>query len=360
MVYMQRALELAKEAVGISSPNPPVGAVLVKNGQIVGEGHTLPPGQAHAEIIAITQAGKAANGSSLYTTLEPCCHFGKTPPCTRQIIEAGIKEVHVAFIDPNPLVDGKGIDELRNAGISIHVDRVEQESAEIMEGYVKVMSSGNPFVTAKFAMSLDGKISTASGDSKWITSTESRAIARKLRGKADAILVGIGTVLQDDPHLTVRDAEENLYERQPVRIILDSYGRLPLDAKLLKEPGLSLIVATDVEERKVNALTQLGAEVIFVSGQNGLIDLAELMKLLTQRGFLSLIVEGGSQILGSFFDAGLVDKVVGFVSPIILGGLDSPSPVGGNGAVNIADSFRLERSTITTIGSDVMITGYLR
>lgn len=360
MVYMQRALELAEEAVGISSPNPPVGAVLVKDGQIVGEGHTLPPGQAHAEIIAITQAGRSANGSSLYTTLEPCCHFGKTPPCTRQIIEAGIKEVHVAFIDPNPLVNGKGIDDLRNAGISIHIDEVGQEAVEIMEGYVKVMSSGKPFVTAKFAMSLDGKISTSSGDSKWITSAESRAAARRLRGKADAILVGIGTVLQDDPHLTFRDADGNLCERQPVRIVLDSYGRLPLDAKLLREPGLSLIVATDIEEQKVNALTQLGAEVIFVSGQNGSIDLTELMELLTQRGFLSLIVEGGSHILGSFFDADLVDKVVGFVSPIILGGSESLSPVGGNGADRVADSFRLERSKITTIGSDVMITGYVR
>ena len=360
MVFMQRALELAKEAVGISSPNPPVGAVLVKDSHIVGEGHTLPPGQAHAEIIAITQAGGAANGSSLYTTLEPCCHFGKTPPCTTQIIEAGIKEVHVAFIDPNPLVDGKGLDELRNAGIHIYVDGVDQEDAEIMDGYVKVMSTGNPFVIAKFAMSLDGKISTSSGDSKWITSSDSRDMARKLRGKVDGVIVGIGTVLQDDPHLTVRDAEGNLYDRQPVRIVLDSYGRLPLDAKLLKEPGVSLVVTTSIEEQKVNSLTDLGAEVISVSGQNGLVDLTELMKLLTRRGFLSVMVEGGSQVLGSFFDTGLVDKVVGFVSPVILGGSESPSPVGGNGAVKISDSFRLERSKITTVGSDVMITGYLR
>lgn len=360
MIYMERALELAKEAVGISSPNPPVGAVLVKDGCIVGEGYTLPPGQSHAEIRAITEAGKAAKGSSLYTTLEPCCHFGKTPPCTKQIIDAGITEVHVAFIDPNPLVDGKGIHELEDAGINVYVDKDNQEVASIMEGYVKFMSSGNPFVIAKFAMSLDGKISTRSGDSKWITSEESRSIARGLRSKVDAVIVGIGTVLQDDPYLTVRNDAGESIERQPVRIVLDSYGRLPLNAKLLKEPGLSLIVTTVVEEQKVNELKSLGAEVIYVYGQNGLIDLKELMGLLAKRGILSLLVEGGSEVLGSFFDLSLIDKVIGFVSPLILGGSESPSPVAGKGVFSMDDSFRLERSIITMIGTDVMIAGYLK
>ncbi len=312
MVYMQRALELARRAVAISSPNPPVGAVIVKDGEIVGEGYTLSPGKSHAEVIAIKQAGYRANGSALYTTLEPCCHFGKTPPCTGQIIDSGIKEVHIAFVDPNPLVDGKGIQELKDAGIKIYLDEYSDQVSEIIEAYVKFMQSGEPFVVAKFAMSLDGKISTRSGQSKWITSEESRHVSRTLRSIVDGVLVGIGTVLQDDPMLTVRDQGGNSVDRQPLRIILDSSARIPLSSNMLKQPGSTLIATSDpsVEtESRIKNLREMGVEIVSIPGEDGLVDLVELMKILGQRGILSIMVEGGSRVLGSFFDLDLVDKI---------------------------------------------------
>ena len=209
MDYMKRAIELAREALGRSSPNPPVGAVIVKDGRIVGEGSTMPRGQAHAEVIALRQAGQQAKGAVLYTTLEPCCHFGRTPPCTRDIIQAGIVEVHTALVDPNPLVNGMGLAELREAGVETRLEEEWEEAVEVAEAYVRFITTGLPFVIAKFAMSIDGKIASASGDSKWITSEEARCDARVLRGQVDAVAVGIETALSDDPRLTARDMDGN-------------------------------------------------------------------------------------------------------------------------------------------------------
>ena len=203
MDYMKRAIELAREALGRSSPNPPVGAVIVKDGRIVGEGSTMPRGQAHAEVIALRQAGQQAKGAVLYTTLEPCCHFGRTPPCTRDIIQAGIVEVHTALVDPNPLVNGMGLAELREAGVETRLEEEWEEAVEVAEAYVRFVTTGLPFVIAKFAMSIDGKIASASGDSKWITSEEARCDARVLRGQVDAVAVGIETALSDDPRRRV-------------------------------------------------------------------------------------------------------------------------------------------------------------
>ena len=236
-------------------------------------------------------------------------------------------------------------------------------TGEIIEAYVKFIQSGEPFVIAKFAMSLDGKISTRSGQSKWITSEESRHVSRTLRGTVDGVLVGIGTVLQDNPMLTVRDQNGKSFERQPLRIILDSSARTPLSSNVLKQPGSTLIVTSRLDvntENRVQGLQEIGAEVVSIPGDDGSVDIAELIKILGQRGILSLMVEGGSRVLGSFFDLDLVDKVVGFISPVILGGEKSLSPVAGYGIESISDSMRLKNTRTRVIGDDVMITGYSR
>ena len=361
MEHMKRALDLARQAIGISSPNPPVGALVVKDNQIVGEGHTLAPGQAHAEIIALGQAGTAAKGATLYTTLEPCCHFGRTPPCTQSIIRSGIKEVKIALVDPNPVVNGKGIAQLRNSGIIVNIeDTLAKEAEETAEAYLKFTASRLPFVTAKFAMSLDGKIATGSGDSKWITSEESRRQSRILRSQVDAVVVGIGTVIKDDPRLTVRDECGIPSNDQPIRVVVDSTARVPLDSKLLAEPGLSIIATAKPDIENAKRLLEAGAEIIEAPGDDGTVDLQYLLASLAARRITSVLVEGGGILLGSFFDLGLVDKVVAFVSPVIIGGEDARSPVKGIGAATMAGALRLKRSSTYLIGEDLVITGYVR
>ncbi|MBI2855244.1 MAG: bifunctional diaminohydroxyphosphoribosylaminopyrimidine deaminase/5-amino-6-(5-phosphoribosylamino)uracil reductase RibD, partial [Chloroflexi bacterium] len=292
MDYMRWALELAREALGVSSPNPPVGAVVVRDGQIVGEGHTLPPGQAHAEIVALRQAADQARGATIYTTLEPCCHFGRTPPCTREIIQAGVAEVHAALIDPNPLVNGMGMAELEAAGIKTHLGECEAEAREIAEGYIKLMTTGLPFVVAKFAMSLDGKIATASGESRWITSEEARRYAAELRRQSDAVMVGIGTALADDPRLTARDGKGNPLERQPLRIVVDSSARLSTSAQIFKEPGPVLVATAGALEAETQALRSAGAKVVSLPAEDGTVDLGALLCALGEQEVTSVLVEG--------------------------------------------------------------------
>ncbi len=357
---MQRALELSREALGLSSPNPPVGAVVVKDGQVVGEGHTLPPGQSHAEVIALRQAGERAMGARLYTTLEPCCHFGKTPPCTRDIIRAGVSDVHVATLDPNPLVNGKGLAELREAGLGVHLDECGDEARQVVEAYSRFIETGLPFVTAKFAMSLDGKIATVSGDSRWISSEAARRRAAELRRQSDAVMVGIGTVLADDPRLTARDESGQPLPRQPLRVVVEGAAALPDGAQLLREPGRVLVATPAAAPERTHALSSAGADVACLPAGDGSVDLPALLKALGERGVTSLLVEGGGALLGSLFDAGLVDKVIAFVSPVILGGRGAPTPVAGAGAAAMADAIRLARSQVEVIGVDVMITGYVR
>ena len=240
--YMGLALSLAERAVGSVSPNPPVGAVLVRDGEVVGEGYTRPPGQAHAEIVAIRQAGPRARGATLYTTLEPCNHQGRTGPCSEAIIEAGVAEVHSAVMDPNPHVKGGGLSRLSEAGIAVSTGEMAGEASRLIEAYAKHVTTGTPFVTAKFAMSLDGKIATRTGSSQWITGEEARAYAHRLRAASDAVMVGINTVLADDPRLTARDESGAALGRQPLRVVVDSRGRIPREARMLGEPGSTLIV----------------------------------------------------------------------------------------------------------------------
>ena len=359
MDYMERALSLARQALGHVSPNPAVGAVLVRDGVIVGEGFTQPPGSDHAEIVALKHAGAKARGAVLYVTLEPCCHFGRTPPCSRALIDAGIAEVHLAMLDPNTLVSGKGRLELEQAGIKTVTGEHEAEARELNETYIKYITTGFPFVIAKFAMSLDGKIATGSGDSRWISGEVARDYVQEIRKTVDAIIVGVNTVLTDDPQLTARSASGEVRSRQPLRIIADAQGRTPANARVLKGPGRALLaVDEDLDSDRVHALEQAGAEIIRLPSKEGLVDLKTLFKLLGQRQATSVMAEGGGQLFGSLFDQGLVDKVVAFVSPMIIGGKDARVAVAGRGVDKISQALRLRRISVKMLDQDIMVTGY--
>ena len=356
---MSHALELARRAEGRVSPNPPVGAVLVRDGEVIGRGYTQPPGQSHAEVLALREAGEAARGAALYTTLEPCSHHGRTPPCTDAIIEAGVAEVHAAVLDPNPNVRGGGLAILAEAGVSTRIGEGEAKARLLLEAYVKYVTTGTPFVTAKFAMSLDGKIATRIGDSKWISGEKARRRVHRLRAASDAVMVGINTVLADDPRLTARDKKGVPLERQPLRVVVDTSGRMPLDAPMLGEPGRTLVAAGDLDESAAAALRDAGAEVVSLPGDGPSVDLAALMDALaSEHGVTSMLVEGGATLLGSLFDLGLVDKVIAFVSPVIVGGQTAPTPVAGAGFERMADTLRLERVRWDRYGRDMAITGY--
>lgn len=290
------ALPLAKLALGQVSPNPAVGAVVVKNNVAVGQGYTRPPGSHHAEVVALEKAGAEARGSTMYTTLEPCCHYGRTPPCAQTIIDAGIAEVHMAMLDPNPLVSGRGKDGLEKAGIKTFVGEHEQEARDLNEAYIKYITTGMPFVTAKYAMSLDGKTATRSGESKWISGDEARHNVHNLRFASDAVMVGAGTVRADDPHLTARSCggRGGIARKQPLRVIVDGKGRTPLSARLFGEPGKTLLVlGRSAKTGEAAAFTQAGAELLELPSAEGHIDLAKLLKALGERQITSVLVEGG-------------------------------------------------------------------
>ena len=356
---MRRAVSLARQALGSTSPNPAVGAVVVKNGEIVGEGFTQPAGEDHAEIVALREAGPRANGATLYVTLEPCNHFGRTPPCTDAIIDAGISAVQVAIVDPNPAVSGGGVERLESDGIPTHLGAESAAVRRQLEAWLKLVTTGRPFITAKFAMSLDGKISTHTGDSKWITGDKARWHVHKMRARSDAVMVGIGTALADDPRLTARDERGNPLARQPLRVIVDSRGRLPATARLLVEPGETLIaVGSGVDGLQIGEHGE-GVEFRQFPLHDRHIDLQHLTEFLAkERDITSIMVEGGGILLGALFDLGLVDKVVAFVAPTIIGGASAPSPVGGLGAEMMADAVELERVRWKRLGRDMLITGY--
>ena len=359
MTFVEHALSLARRALGSASPNPAVGAVVVKDGVVVGEGWTQPPGRDHAEVMALKQAGEAAVGAVLYTTLEPCNHHGRTPPCAEAIIDARVAEVHAALKDPNSLVVGDGLTRLREAGISTFVGEGEEQARVVMEAYLKFVAVGLPFVTAKFAMSLDGKTATRTGDSMWISGEQARRYVHDLRATSDAIMVGINTVLVDDPRLTARDDGEAPLERQPVRVVVDSRGRLAGGARLLSEPGRTLVAVADVDETTYSRLRASGAEVERVPAEDGSVDLEELLRRLGRdMDIISLLVEGGSTLFGSLFEMRLVDKVIGFVAPVIIGGKEAPSPVGRVGVDSLADVLRLKGVEVSRFGDDVAIIGY--
>jgi len=347
--------------MGYTSPNPAVGAVLVKDGVAVGMGYTQPAGLDHAEITAIRQAGDRACGATMYVTLEPCAHYGRTPPCTQAIIDAGISDVHIALLDPNPVVSGRGISRLNERGVKTHVGMCQEEAYEINEAYIKHITTGLPFVVAKFAMSLDGKIATKTGDSKWITKEEARKYAHALRYTVDAIMVGVNTVVADNPRLTAKGCggRGGIGKMQPLRLVVDSKGKVPLTAHIFEPPGeVLLAVATPFDSAKKERFVEAGAEVLELPAGRGGVDIVELLKLLGKREVVTVLVEGGGKLLGSLFDHHLVDKVLAFISPIIIGGREAVC-VGGNGVDNMAKALRLSRVDIKSFGDDILVSGYV-
>ncbi|MBO8127574.1 MAG: bifunctional diaminohydroxyphosphoribosylaminopyrimidine deaminase/5-amino-6-(5-phosphoribosylamino)uracil reductase RibD [Peptococcaceae bacterium] len=356
--YMRMALDLAVKARGRTSPNPMVGAVIVKDGQVIGRGFHTRAGQPHAEIEALRDAGEKAREATLYVNLEPCCHTGRTGPCTEAILSAGIRRVVIAMRDPNPLVAGKGIARLREHGVEVTENVLYDEARRLNEVFIKYITTRRPFIVLKAAMSLDGKIATRTGESRWITGDEARRYVHELRDRYDCILVGINTVLQDNPSLTTRlPGREG---RDPVRIILDSLARTPLDAKVVGNNSTAktiIAVTGKASASKVQALREAGVEVL-TCGDGPQVSLKELMAVLGEQSLTSILVEGGSRVHASFLAQKLVDKVVWFVAPKIIGGERAPGPVGGAGIARMSEAVRLSDMSVRTLGQDICIEGY--
>ncbi len=357
--YMRRALELARKGWGFTNPNPMVGAVLVKDGKIVGEGFHKAAGQAHAEVDAIKNAGEEAAGSELYVNLEPCSHYGRTPPCVNAIIEARIKKVVVAMEDPNPLVSGEGIRILKKAGIEVEAGVLEKEARKLNEVFIKNITTHMPFIAIKAAMSIDGKVATATGESRWISSSKSREYVHYLRTGYDGIMVGINTVLKDDPLLTSRLGD--FPKKNPVRIVVDSEAKIPLEAKMLKDiASAPVIVATTsrASEKKLEELKARGVEVKILEDCRGKVDLYKLVRKLAQEGITSILVEGGGTLNWSLLEARLVDKILIFLAPKIIGGRNAPTPVDGKGITKVQSSIKVSEINITHFENDILIEGY--
>ncbi|MBL8799209.1 MAG: bifunctional diaminohydroxyphosphoribosylaminopyrimidine deaminase/5-amino-6-(5-phosphoribosylamino)uracil reductase RibD [Planctomycetia bacterium] len=350
-LWMRRALALAERGRGYVEPNPLVGAVLVRDGQNVGEGWHQRYGQAHAEVNAIVAAGEAARGATLYVTLEPCCHHGKTPPCTDAVLRAGIRRVVTAMADPFPQVSGKGVEVLRPAGIEVAVGVLESESRQLNAPYLKLLARGRPWVHAKWAMTLDGKIATASGDSQWISNEASRRRVHALRGRMDAIIVGGGTVHADNPLLTARPPGP----RTATRIVLEGSTELPSGCQLVRTAHEAPVLVVQSRQRQMELP---GVEVIALPTEAAGVSVEALLDELGRRRMTNVLVEGGSAVLGSFLTAGALDEVHVFIAPKLAGGADAKSPIGGAGVDRIADALRLLRWSVEQIEGDIYIHGW--
>ena len=356
--FMARAIRLARRGKGLTSPNPMVGAVVVADAKVVGEGYHPGAGQPHAEVLALKHAGEAARGATLYVTLEPCCHFGRTPPCTGRIIEAGVKRVVAAVVDPDPRVSGKGADELRVAGIQVEFGALQEQAAELIEPHLKYVRTGLPLVTVKLAMSLDGRIATRTRQTRWITGEKARRFAHSLRAEADAVIVGVGTAMIDDPLLTARLVRA---KRQPRRVVVDTAARMQPTARMLQQGNGPVMVATTEQAPKesVERLRAAGAEIIVLPEKDGRVDLRALLKELGERDVRSVLVEGGAALAGSMLDDRLVDRVVFVMAPLLIGGARATSALGGKGADDIGDAVRLADVRVRRIGEDLVVQGYL-
>ena len=355
-MYMREALRLAANARGRTSPNPLVGALVVRNGRVIAHGWHRAAGTPHAEVHALNMAADLAKGATLYVTLEPCSHFGRTPPCAYRIVESGITRVVAAMVDPNPKVAGRGFEILRNAGIDVSVGICENEARSLNEVFLKWVTTNLPFVTLKTAMSLDGKIATSTGQSKWITSVASRRRVHELRDIHDSIMVGIGTVLADNPSLTSRIKGG----KNPIRVIVDSQARTPLDSNVISDGQARTIIATTNEAPidRVDALREKGADFIF-TGPGPHVDLNVLLRELASHEITSVFVEGGGTLNFSLLQAALVDKVFAFVAPMIIGGRFAPPTVGGVGFPSINDAVTLNNLSLELLDPDVLITAYV-
>jgi len=354
--FIRRALSLAARAYGRTSPNPMVGAVIVKGTRIIAEGYHKKAGTPHAEAIALEKAGARARGATLYVSLEPCCHRDKrTPPCTEKIISAGIRKVVIAMQDPNPKVGGKGIEELRRAGVEVMSGILEGRAQTLNEYYSRYITTGRPFVVLKTAMTLDGKIATPEGESKWITGEKARREVHKLRGGVDAILTAIGTVKADDPSLTCRTGRY----KSPLRIIIDPRLDISPDAKVFCMPPDTIIVTrTASNTRKKNLLRKMGAKILEHTGERA--DLAALMKEMGKSGIMSVLIEGGSSLNASALESGIVNKVMFFIAPKIIGGKESFPVVGGHAYRSLAQAYRVSDTVIKKFGDDILIAGYVK
>ncbi|MBO8158508.1 MAG: bifunctional diaminohydroxyphosphoribosylaminopyrimidine deaminase/5-amino-6-(5-phosphoribosylamino)uracil reductase RibD [Thermosyntropha sp.] len=354
---MKRALDLASKALGRTSPNPVVGAVIVKDGKIVGEGYHHKAGTPHAEIHALNQAENLAKGATMYVTLEPCSHHGRTPPCAYALIKAGIHKVVVATLDPNPKVAGRGIKILEEAGIETVVGVLESEAKKQNEVFFKHITTGMPFVSLKYAMTLDGKIATFTGDSRWISSEFSRNYVHKLRNIYDAVMVGINTVLKDNPMLNCRLEGE---KRDPVRIIVDGGLEIPLESNIVKtahKQKTIVLTSLSVDEQKCHLLREKGIDILKVGGESDNLDLRQAFKELLKQDICSILVEGGSKLNSSLMEQKLVDKIYCFIAPKIVGG-KGITPVEGKGKEFMQDAYILKSPEFTPMGDDILITAY--
>lgn len=360
--YMKRVLELAKKGWGTTSPNPMVGAVIVKNGKIIGEGYHERPGEAHAEINALNSISDRTDGAAIYVNLEPCSHYGRTPPCAKALIKAGIKRAVIAMKDPNPRVAGRGIDMMREAGIRVEVGLMEQEARILNEVFIKYITTPYPFIVQKSAVTLDGKTATATGASRWITGEDARKYVHKIRSGMKGIMVGIGTVLNDNPRLTARLKGEK--GKDPHRIIVDSRGHIPLDSNVItvKSNAKTIVATTNrMSARKEDELMDMGVEVIKVEEDaSRRVDLERLMRILHRREIDGILLEGGGTLNFSMHLLGLVDKVIYFIAPKIIGGKDAPTSVDGKGFSSLSQEVKLEKVSSRLIGNDLFIEGYVR
>ena len=358
--YMRMALRLAEKARGRTSPNPMVGAVVVKDNRVIATGYHERAGEPHAEAIALRKAGAAAQGATLYVTLEPCSHLNKrTPPCSPLVIQSGVKRVVIAMIDPNPRVSGGGVRAIRKAGVEVVTGVLEPEASRLNEEFIKHVTKKVPFVTLKIAQTLDGKIATATGESKWITGKEAREAGHRLRDRNDAILAGINTVLKDNPSLTARIAGG----RDPLRVIVDSALRISLKAKVITQTSAArTIVATlaSAPKDKIKKLQSAGAEIVLVKSDRGRVDLRDLMRKLGRMDIMSVLVEGGAEIHASALKSGIVDKVVMYIAPTLMTGSDSLCSIGGVSPIKLGHAIRLKNITSRFVGQDIMVQGYIR
>ncbi len=357
--FMREALVQAKKGLGYTSPNPAVGAVVVKDRKVMARGYHRKAGLPHAEVEALKKVGGEAPGATLYVTLEPCNHFGRTPPCTQAILKSGIKRVVVGMKDPNPGVTGRGCDLLRENGVEVVSGILEPECLRLNEGFIKFVTAGRPFVTVKSALTLDGWAATATGDARWITNESSRRFVHRLRARTDAVMVGVGTVLADDPLLTSRLGKGRT--RDPLRIILDTHLRIPREAKVLSVPSqASTLIAAgkDVNRRKLEGLEGERVSVITCPTKRGRIDLEALMGILGKREVTSILVEGGAEIIGSLVRERLVDKFCVFKAPKLLGGDDGIPMAKGPGPGQIKDCLHLKEVRVRRFQEDILIEGY--
>lgn len=348
--FIDETLRLAKKAMGWTNPNPMVGAVIVKRGQIIAKGYHKRVGFPHAEIEALNAAKTSVEGATLYVNLEPCTHYGRTPPCVDAIIQAGIKRVVCSVLDPNPKVHGRGAAKLKQAGIAVSVGLKEKESRALNETFFTFHEKGRPFVAIKFAASLDGKIATKTGDSKWITNEKARLFARKLRRKYQAILVGINTIIRDNPHLGVRSPDK----KDPVRVILDSNLRIPLNSRVLRDNNVLIATTAHASKNKKELLTRRGISILTFESKN--IPVKELLLSLRSREIISVLVEGGGKVLGNFVDEKIVDKVYASYAPILIGG-EKAVTVGGKGINKINNALCLKRISIKRFQDNFLVIG---